>query len=82
MAVLDRVERRRETVVVERQGTAIAVMKPVATSRSRRQRREVSEADWAALRAAAGSWKTVDVDRFLSDNATSRRRSTRPAVEL
>ena len=49
---------------------------------SRVSRRVKTEADYEAFRAAAGSWKDVDTDRLIEDIYESRRRSSRPPVEL
>jgi NADPH-dependent glutamate synthase beta subunit-like oxidoreductase len=43
---------------------------------------EKTPADYEAFLSAAGSWADVDVDAFLADVYESRRRSTRPPVEL
>lgn len=45
--------------------------------------REPTEEDYEAFRSSAGSWKGhIDVEQFLRDNYESRRRSSRPAVDL
>jgi hypothetical protein len=41
-----------------------------------------TKADFEAFRAAAGSWKDVDTDKLIEDIYESRRRSSRPPVEL
>lgn len=43
---------------------------------------EKTSADYEAFLSAAGSWEEVDVDEFLANVYESRRRSTRPPVEL
>ncbi len=63
-------------------GETVAILVPVASPKLRRRRRERTEADRQAFLSAAGSWKDVDVDRFLEDNAESRRISTKPAPDL
>jgi hypothetical protein len=82
VGILDRVAREREGIIVERDGAAIAVVKPVATATPRRRHRGRGKTGYDALLAAAGSWKDVDIDRFLADNAESRQRSSRPPIEL
>jgi hypothetical protein len=58
----------------------IARLTPTTKPRARGGR--PSAADIAAFRSAAGSWKDVDVDKFLADNYESRRISTSDRVEL
>ena len=61
---------------LQEEGETVAVVTPVAR-RGARRRRERTEADRRAFLSAAGGWKgNVDVDRFLKDNAESRRIST------
>jgi hypothetical protein len=60
----------------------LAVVMPITTPVGRRKRRSATDADVEAFHAAAGGWSAFDVDRFLEDNERSRRRSSRPAVEL
>ncbi|HEV2125879.1 MAG TPA: hypothetical protein VGW38_24240 [Chloroflexota bacterium] len=49
---------------------------------TRARTRTFTEEDDRAFLASAGGWEDVDTDRFLADNAASRRASTRPPVEL
>jgi hypothetical protein len=63
-------------------GETVAVLMPVRPPSSRR-RRERTEADRRPFLSAAGAWKgNVDADRFLQDNAESRRTSSGPAPDL
>jgi hypothetical protein len=80
--VFDRIQRERASVVVEREGSPIAVVKPVPAAKGPRPRR-AKTADIEAFLSSAGGWRgLVDVDRFKEDNAASRRLSSRPPVEL
>ena len=81
--VLDRVVRNHETVVIERGGSDVAVIRPTATKGGRRGRRPRTPADREAFLATAGAWDgLVDTDRLKADIAASRRLSSRPPVEL
>src|SRR5579871_3687182 len=60
----------------------IAVLMPVRKPVAMRAKRTPTNEDIAAFEAAAGGWKDVDIDRFLSDNARSRQLSSRPSVDL
>lgn len=78
--ILNRVVRERINIVVERDGEPIAVVKPVR-HRAKRPRKKSAAAHKAFL-AAAGSWKDIETDKFLTNNRASRNISTRPHVEL
>lgn len=66
---------------MQKDGEIIAIVMPVASRRVRR--REKTKADEEAFLASAGGWKDlVDTERFKKDNVESRRRSSRPPVEL
>ena len=68
--VLDRVVRGHEIVVVERGGSAVAVITP-------------APADHEAFLATAGACRDlVDTEQLKADIAASRRHSSRPPVEL
>lgn len=77
----DEVRKTRRPRTVTINADVVAVLKPAKPARLR-ARREPTAEDIAAFEAAAGGWKDVDVDRFLRDNAESRRRSSRRPVEL
>ena len=78
--IIDRVASERVTVVIEREGTPLVVLGPMR--RAPKHRRRKSAADYRAFRAAAGSWRGVDTDRFFAESYSSRTRLTRPPVEL
>jgi hypothetical protein len=67
----------------------VAVLMPVTEAKRKAKtgrkrgpaRKRITEADIEAFRAAAGSWKGVDVDRFMADIYASRQ-SSRPPVDL
>jgi len=68
------------TFVLVDNGEEIARLTP--TTKAQGRSRHPSAADVEAFRSAAGSWKDVDVDKFLADNYESRRVSTSDRVEL
>ena len=80
--VFDRIQRERASVVVERAGSPIAVVKPVPAAKAPRPRREKTAADREAFLSSAGAWKDVDTDKLISDIYEGRRISDRPPVEL
>lgn len=67
--------------LLKRNGEELAILAPVTRTRKPTARGR-SKADYEALLAAAGSWKDVDTDSFVADVYESRRRSSRPPVEL
>lgn len=76
----EEVQRTQEPCVLQRDGVDIAVLTPVSEASD--DRSKFTAEDDAAFLAAAGSWKDVDVDKFLEENYAQRRRSTRPRIEL
>jgi hypothetical protein len=60
----------------------LAVVMPVGTTLPSKKKRAKTKADYAAFRAAAGSWKDMDVEKFKAAIYESRRISTRPPVKL
>ncbi len=68
--------------VLQRADEEIAVLMPMRKAARRPAKRTPTAEDIAAFEAAAGGWKDVDIDRFLSDNARSRQLSSRPSVDL
>ena len=69
-------------LLLRRGDTELALLTPIKRPRARKRTREHTDADRAAFRAAAGSWRDVDVEKFLADNYESRRISSRPPVKL
>ena len=69
--------------ILRRDSEDLAVLMPVTPSLQRRVKREITEADYEAFLAAAGSWKgLVDADKLIADIYESRRISSRPPAEL
>jgi len=67
--------------VLKRDSEDLAVLVPVP-SRRRRAGQTPTKSDYEAFLSAAGSWKDLDVDKFLADNNASRTGSSRPPVDL
>ena len=80
--IAEEVRDTNEPRVLRRDGEEIAVLVPVRPARKRTTKRARTEADYEAFRSAAGSWKEVDTDKLIADIYESRRRSSRPPVEL
>jgi hypothetical protein len=80
--VFDRIQRERASVVVEREGSPIAVVKPVPAAKASRRHREKFAADREAFLSSAGAWMDVDTDKLIRDIYEGRRISDRPPVEL
>lgn len=73
-----------EPRILRRAGEDIAVVSPAkGAHRPHRGQRPRTEEDHQAFLDAGGGWKDlVDTDEFVADNYASRRRSSRPPVEL
>jgi len=59
------------------------MLMPVGSTIKPKKKREKTKADYAAFRAAAGSWENLDTDTLL-DNIYADRRQTNshPSVKL
>ena len=72
-----------EPRVLRRDSEDLAVLTPVKNLPKRRAKRARTKADHEAFLSSAGSWKgIVDTDNLVADIYESRRRSSRPPVEL
>lgn len=71
-----------EPRVLRREDEDLVMVTPVRRARSRRSKRTPSKADYEAFLSSAGSWSDVDTEKLVADVYESRRRSTRPPVEL
>ncbi len=80
LRIAEEVRDTNEPRLLKRDNEEVAVLIP-ARSRAR-VKRVPTKADHEAFLAAAGSWKDLDVDRFIADNEESRKRSSGPPVEL
>lgn len=69
--------------ILRRKGEDLAIIVPLTGDRVSRARRPRTETDYLLFLSSAGSWRDiVDADRFREENDASRRRSSRPPVEL
>jgi cell envelope opacity-associated protein A len=80
--IAEEVEATRTPRELKKDNTTVAVIAPVAPIRKARKRREKTTVDLKAFKAAAGSWKDVDIEKFKADMYESRKLSTRPPVKL
>ena len=67
-----RIVQDRETVVVENEAGERVEVRPARNGRHRSRKRRTGEEDFAALRAAAGSWADVDDEELLRKIYESR----------
>ncbi|MBI4322413.1 MAG: hypothetical protein HY675_28300 [Chloroflexi bacterium] len=81
LRLVDEARKADESRVLSRGREDVAVLRPLKPA-LRRTRRQKTKADYAAFLSAAGSWRDVDTEKLKSDIYESRRRSTRPPVEL
>ena len=80
-AVFERIVCENETVLIEKERNMRAILKPVVPAF--RPRPGKSAADYEAFLASAGGWRgLVDTDKLIANIYESRRRSSRPPVEL
>ena len=75
LKLAEEVRTRKEPYLLRRDSEDIAVLMPVKPAKKARRKTPTAE-DIAAFEEAAGGWSDVDTDRFLADNAHSRRIST------
>jgi hypothetical protein len=79
----EEIRKTSEARLLVRDGEDLVIVSPLPAKVPRiRRPRTRTEADLSAFRASARSWSDVDVDRFLANNAESRRLSTRPPIDL
>jgi hypothetical protein len=80
--IVEEVKTTKQPRILKRDSEPVALLMPMDSTRPSKKKRTKSKADYEAFRAAAGSWKDVDVEQFKKNIYESRRRSTRPPVEL
>ncbi|CCF85431.1 hypothetical protein [Nitrolancea hollandica] len=81
LKLAEEVHATREPRVLRRDDEDLAVLMLVS-KKAKRRRKQKSEKDLEAFRASASSWKDVDTDKLIADIYESRRRSSRPPVDL
>lgn len=82
LRLVEEVRRNAEPRVLRRDSEDLAILTPVKPAPRRKPRRGKTKADYEAFLSAAGSWKDVDTDKLIAEIYKSRRRSSRPPVEL
>ncbi len=83
LRLAEEVNATKQPRILKRDREAIAILMPTGTALKKRTTHRVkTKADYAAFRAAAGSWKDVDIEKFKADIYASRKLSTRPPVKL
>lgn len=82
LRLAEEVHNTQEPRVLRRAGEDLALLTPVKPASKRRRKREKTQADYDAFRAAAGGWKDVDTDKLIADIYADRQISTRLPVEL
>lgn len=84
--LVDRVGEARGPVILSRHGREVAILSPLPSEHIPAEplpRKEITEEDRAAFRAAAGSWAgNVDFDAWERARAESRALPSRPPVDL
>ncbi len=83
LQVAEDVHRSHTPRLLRHAGEDLAIVVPVPHgSKTRRQKRAKTEADYEAFRSAAGSWKDIDTDKLIENIYESRRISIRPPIDL
>jgi hypothetical protein len=83
LQLAEEVQRSHTARILRRGGEDLAMVVPLPHPvKARKNRRQITEADLAAFRSAAGSWADVDTDTLIEDIYETRRRSNRPPIEL
>ena len=60
----------------------LAVLMPVETTGTSKEKRGKTKTDYEAFFSAFGSWKDVDTDSLLKTISATRKRSNRPPIEV
>ncbi|MBI4493911.1 MAG: hypothetical protein HY690_14055 [Chloroflexi bacterium] len=82
LRLAEEVRGTNEPRLLRRDGEDLAILMPARRS-PKRPRRAKTRADHEAFLSSLGGWEgVVDTDRLIADIYESRRRSTRPPVEL
>jgi hypothetical protein len=82
LSIAEEVRRTNKPCLLKRGSEDMAIVMPIKTTRKRSGVGAKTKADYEAFRSAAGSWSDVDTDKLIEDIYESRRRSSRPPVEL
>ena len=82
LSILDHVVHKNEPVLIERDGSEIALLHPVASGQTRRRAEEQEAADLRASLSAAGGWQGLVDAEALKKRIAAARGSRRPPVPL
>ena len=82
LRLVEEVRKSEKPRVLRRDSEDLAILMPTKLPSKRKPKRGRTKEDYEAFRAAAGSWKDVDTDKLIEDIYESRRRSSRPPVDL
>jgi hypothetical protein len=83
LRLAEEVRETKKPRALKKDNETVAILMPVGTAVKPKKKREKTEADYEAFRAAAGSWKDVDTDTLLNDIYAARQQAnTRPPVKL
>ena len=77
--LVEEVRKDNRVIVLTSEGEELARITP---PRARTSRRKITPKAMEAFLSAAGSWKDVDVDKFLANNQESKKLSTSGCIEL
>ena len=82
LSILDHVIHKNEPVVIERDGSEIALLHPVASEQTRQQAKEQDAANLRASLSAAGGWQGLVDAEALKKRIAAARGSRRSPVML
>lgn len=83
LRLVEELRKSDERRVLRRDSEDLAILTPVKGIPRRRAKRAKTKGDHEAFLSSAGSWKgIVDTDKLVADIYESRRRSSRPSVDL
>lgn len=81
LRIVEEVNTTKKPRMLKKKSENVALLLPVERVTTPKKQ-ESAKADDEAFRAAAGSWKDVDIEQFKQNIYESRKRSTRPPVKL
>ena len=83
LRLAEEVEATKKPRELKRDRKTLAILMPVTASAKGKKKRAITKVDYAAFRAAFGSWKDVDTKALLNDIYADRRlTNTRLSVKL
>ena len=83
LRLVEELRKGDEPRMLRRDREDLAILTPVKGPAKRKRKLAETKADHEAFLSSAGSWKgIVDTDKLVADIYESRKRSSRPPVEL